>query len=221
MKAGSDFDSSEAPSRTMTSSALLKTYSVSLVQSWASRLRTWDDAVSVLRERIEALGVLIVINGCVGNNSFRVLDPEEFRGFVISDVHAPLIFVNGHDAKSAQVFTMFHELAHLWFNRSGLLDLKDLAVHPALPSAAFLVVVPFGGFGVRGYTECLTAICGGRLVHRRYHPVWDQVKWCEGQAWKSMFLELEEVQRTLAHGMPDVQSQAMAIYEMDGGTTVH
>lgn len=96
--------------------------------SWASRLRTWDDAVSILREKIESLGVLIVINGCVGNNTFRVLDPEEFRGFVISDEFAPLIFVNGHDAKSAQVFTMLHELAHLWVNRSGIFDLKDLAL---------------------------------------------------------------------------------------------
>lgn len=98
-----------------------------LTQSWASRLRTWDDAVSILREKIEALGVLIVINGCVGNNTFRVLDPEEFRGFVISDAVAPLIFVNGHDAKSAQMFTMFHELTHLWINRSGIFDLKELA----------------------------------------------------------------------------------------------
>jgi Zn-dependent peptidase ImmA (M78 family) len=98
-----------------------------LTPSWASKVRTWDDAVSVLREKIESLGILIVINGCVGNNTFRVLDPEEFRGFVISDSLAPLVFVNGHDAKSAQVFTMLHELAHLWVNRSGIFDLKDLA----------------------------------------------------------------------------------------------
>jgi Zn-dependent peptidase ImmA (M78 family) len=98
-----------------------------LAQSWASGLHTWDEAVSLLREKIEGLGVLIVINGCVGNNTSRVLDVDEFRGFVISDAHAPLIFVNGHDAKAAQVFTMFHELAHLWVNRSALLDLKELA----------------------------------------------------------------------------------------------
>ena len=98
-----------------------------LEPSWASKLRTPDDAVSILREKIEALGILIVINGCVGNNTFRVLEPEEFRGFVISDALAPLIFVNGHDAKSAQMFTMFHELAHLWVNRSGIFDLKESA----------------------------------------------------------------------------------------------
>lgn len=98
-----------------------------LTSSWASGLRSWDDAVSYLRAKIEDLGILIVINGCVGNNTFRVLDPDEFRGFVISDAVAPLIFVNGHDTKSAQVFTMAHELAHLWVDRSGLFDLQELA----------------------------------------------------------------------------------------------
>lgn len=98
-----------------------------LAQSWASGLRTWEEAVSLVREKIEDLGILIVINGCVGNNTSRVLDVDEFRGFVISDVYAPLIFINGHDAKAAQVFTMFHELAHLWVNRSALLDLKELS----------------------------------------------------------------------------------------------
>lgn len=98
-----------------------------LTKSWASGLRTWEEAVSLAREKIEGLGILIVINGCVGNNTSRVLDVDEFRGFVLSDAYAPLIFINGHDAKAAQVFTMFHELAHLWVDRSALLDLKDLA----------------------------------------------------------------------------------------------
>jgi Zn-dependent peptidase ImmA (M78 family) len=98
-----------------------------LTQGWASGLRTPDEAVSLVREKIEDLGILIVINGCVGNNTSRVLSVDEFRGFVISDTHAPLIFINGHDAKAAQVFTMFHELVHLWINRSALLDLKELA----------------------------------------------------------------------------------------------
>lgn len=97
-----------------------------LSQAWASGLRTSEEAVSLVREKIEDLGILIVINGCVGNNTSRILDVDEFRGFVISDAYAPLIFVNGHDAKAAQVFTMFHELAHLWVNRSALLDLKEL-----------------------------------------------------------------------------------------------
>jgi Zn-dependent peptidase ImmA (M78 family) len=87
---------------------------------WAKSQRTWEDALRHLREKIELSGVLIFLNGVVGNNTRRKLDPQEFRGFALCDEYAPLIFINGTDSKSAKMFTMVHELAHIWLGKNGV-----------------------------------------------------------------------------------------------------
>jgi len=93
---------------------------------WAGEVRTWQEAVSRLRQAIEKLGVMAVINGVVGNNTHRKLEVQEFRGFALCDTHAPLIFVNGADARSAQMFTLVHELAHVWLGSEGVSGFEDL-----------------------------------------------------------------------------------------------
>jgi len=95
-------------------------------KDWASSQPTWKDALRTLREVMEAAGILIVVNSIVGNNTHRKLDPGEFRGFVLVDEYAPLVFVNGKDGKAAQMFTLAHELAHVFFGSSAAFDLREL-----------------------------------------------------------------------------------------------
>ena len=97
-----------------------------LDEGLAAGVRSWQDAVNELRRAIERLGVMAVINGIVGNNTYRRLSVAEFRGFALADRYAPLIFVNGADAKSAQMFTLAHELAHVWLGEGGLSGFENL-----------------------------------------------------------------------------------------------
>ncbi len=95
----------------------------SMPAGWAATKPDWTTALRFLRDRADESGVLTIFNGIVGNNTSRKLDRSEFQGFALVDGHAPLVFVNAADFKTAQMFTLAHELAHLFVGAPGLSNL--------------------------------------------------------------------------------------------------
>jgi len=62
----------------------------------------------------------------VENNTSRPIAVDECRGFVLVDEVAPFMFVNNADGKAAQMFTIVHELAHIWTGQSAGFDFRTL-----------------------------------------------------------------------------------------------
>ena len=97
-----------------------------LTENWASKLGTWEEAQKHLVETIEDKGIITVFNGVVENNGYRKIPVDECRGFVLVDDIAPFMFINNADSKSAQMFTIVHELAHIWTGHSVGFDFRKL-----------------------------------------------------------------------------------------------
>lgn len=97
-----------------------------LLPDWAEQLPTWEDAMATLRRAMERAGILVFSNSVVGLNNHRPLDADEFRGFVLCDDIAPLVFINDADSKSARMFTLAHELVHLWLGTGGIFNLVNM-----------------------------------------------------------------------------------------------
>jgi len=99
---------------------------LNLPTNWASKMGTWEEALDYLTLQIEEIGIIVNFNGIVGNNTRRKISVEECRGFVLVNKKAPFLFINSADAKAAQMFTLIHELAHIWLGESAGFDNKQM-----------------------------------------------------------------------------------------------
>ncbi|MDI6696362.1 MAG: XRE family transcriptional regulator [Anaerolineales bacterium] len=82
--------------------------------------KTWDDHLRILVQHAEQAGIIVLQSSYVASNTHRTLSTKEFRGFALADPYAPLIFINAKDTVNGRIFTLAHELGHLWTGTSGI-----------------------------------------------------------------------------------------------------
>lgn len=80
-----------------------------------------NDYLKRLKIILENNGILVSSSKVLKNTQNR-LSLSDFRGFALYDDNAPLIFINGNDSTSAQIFTLCHELGHIVLGQSGVSD---------------------------------------------------------------------------------------------------
>ena len=87
---------------------------LNLAKNWYTQVKSSGESFKYLRSLFENIGILVMLNGIVGQNTHRKLEISEFRAFTLVDNYAPLIFINTCDSENGKIFSLVHELVHIW-----------------------------------------------------------------------------------------------------------
>lgn len=100
---------------------------------WYNQTKTVEESFNFLRAAISNLGIVVMMNGVVGNNTHRPLDIEEFRAFAVVDEYAPLIFINANDSINGRLFSLVHEFVHICKGENSLYNDMVYVEHTVQP----------------------------------------------------------------------------------------
>lgn len=95
----------------------------------------WHNDDAALKEWRTAL---LNVGVFVFKDAFRA---DDFSGFCLYDEEFPIIYVNNSSTKTRQIFTYFHELAHLIFHTSGIDKIRDRYIDRLVGDARQIEVI--------------------------------------------------------------------------------
>lgn len=93
---------------------------LNLSENWHRNTNDRRETFNYLRKKVSDIGILVMQNGTALNNTHRSLNVNEFRAFALVDDYAPLIFINSTDTLSGKIFSLLHEVAHIFFGVNSL-----------------------------------------------------------------------------------------------------
>ncbi len=97
------------------------------------KIRTVPSLFSFIRNKSEEKGIYVMVQGNLGSRHTN-MSSNVFRGFTISDKLAPFIIINPNDTKTANVFTLVHELCHVWLGDTGVSNWNSLNIQEPKPT---------------------------------------------------------------------------------------
>jgi len=97
-----------------------------LTKNISSQFKNSEEFYKYLIHKIEEIGIVLIFSGIYENNTHRSIPLKDCRGFVLVDEYAPFLFINNNDSKSSQIFTLLHELAHIWLGTTAGFDFEKM-----------------------------------------------------------------------------------------------
>ncbi|MCL2359823.1 MAG: ImmA/IrrE family metallo-endopeptidase [Candidatus Bathyarchaeota archaeon] len=95
---------------------------LNITLDWHNEVADVSEAFNFFKKRLSEMGIVVMQNGIVGSNTHRKLDIDEFRAFTLIDDYAPLIFINSNDSKGGKLFSLIHEVIHIWLGLDNVYD---------------------------------------------------------------------------------------------------
>ena len=76
-------------------------------------------------QRVVNANIWLMQTSIVGNDATRRVSPKTCRGIALKSRYRPIIWVNSALAFAPRVFTLAHELAHLWISSEGVTNQEE------------------------------------------------------------------------------------------------